>query len=158
MKSQTKSELYRQALNRAQSLLAMREHGGKELKRKLLQKLPDLGQQPGLVDEVLAECQAHNWQSNARYVESYTRMAREKGQGALKIRQALMQACDDKQLIDQALADNHQAWLEVAQQALLKKYGETKRPDDRKEYAKRLRFLQTRGFSAEQCYKAFSAN
>lgn len=156
MTCQNKKQIYRQALRRALTLLAMREHGTKELRRKLLQKLPDLDTQPGLVDEVIAECQQSDWQSDARFVESYARMAREKGQGALKIRQALLRACDNKALIERELASDDQAWLAIARQVLIKKYGVTTRPDDRKEYAKRLRFLQSRGFSAEQCYKAFS--
>jgi regulatory protein len=43
----------------------------------------------------------------------------------------------------------------VARALLDKKYGETAKPAESKEQARRLRFLQSRGFSASQCYKAF---
>ncbi|MDY0137541.1 MAG: regulatory protein RecX [Thiomicrospira sp.] len=146
---------FQQVLARAQSLLAMREHGAKELKQKLLQKLPQLNNLAGLLDEVLAYCQAQNWQSDARYIDSYVRMACEKGQGALKIRQHLQQTSDQRDLIEQALARADEDWLTIAQAALLKKYGEIARPVETKDYAKRVRFLQSRGFTMSQCYRAF---
>lgn len=145
-----------QAISRAQYLLAMREHGAKELKRKLLEKLPDLVAEPGLVDDVIASCQQQNWQSDARFIESYTRMSLARGQGRLKIRQNLQHACDRHDLIEEHLNQiDNQAWLEQAHQVLEKKYGDLAKPKEPKEFARRLRFLQSRGFSAEQCYKAF---
>lgn len=152
----SRKELYKQALYRAQSLLAMREHGAKELLRKLQQKLPEAAEVGGLLEEVLEECQRNNWQSDARYIESYTRMAREKGQGALKIRQTLRRATDAEDLINQELEQNSDDWKDLAREVLLKKYGETAKPKETKEYARRLRFLQGRGFNMEQCYRAFT--
>lgn len=154
MKSQT-STLFKTALNRAQYLLAMREHGAKELKIKLLQKIPELGETPGLVDEIIVYCRQQGWQSDARYIESYVRMAIEKGQGALKIRHALLQATDDMAQVEAELGLDETDWLDVARAVLIKKYGDTRRPTERKEHARRLRFLQSRGFNAAQCYKAF---
>jgi regulatory protein len=146
---------FQQVLARAQSLLAMREHGAKELKQKLLQKLPQLHDLAGLLDEVVAYCQAQNWQSDARYIESYVRMATEKGQGALKIRQHLQQASAQTALIEQALSLDDAQWQAIAQQALVKKYGDYHRPAAAKDLAKRIRFLQSRGFTMSQCYRAF---
>lgn len=154
MKPQTK-ELFKTALNRAQYLLAMREHGAKELKTKLLQKIPELIESPGLVDEVIVFCQQKNWQSDARYIESYVRMALEKGQGALKIRHALLRATTDITQVDAELALDDADWIDIARAVLNKKYGDARQPAERKEHARRLRFLQSRGFSAAQCYKAF---
>lgn len=154
MKSQTET-LFKTALNRAQYLLAMREHGAKELKLKLLQKIPALGETPGLVDDVIDYCRQQNWQSDARYIESYVRMALEKGQGALKIRHALLQSTTDAAQVDVELALDELDWIDIARSVLIKKYGDTRQPVDLKEHARRLRFLQSRGFSAAQCYKAF---
>lgn len=164
MKSQTKfqnkpqptpQELFKTLVGRAQYLLAMREHGAKELKTKLLQKFAEYAPAPGLVDEVIQYCHEQNWQSDSRYVESYVRMAMEKGQGALKIRQGLMRACDDQALIQAHLNLGDDVWIEIARAQLEKKYGEANKPKERKEHARRLRFLQGRGFSGTQCYKAF---
>lgn len=162
MKSQTNQtrldspeELFKTMLGRAQYLLAMREHGAKELKTKLCQKFAEYEQAPGLVDEIIRLCQEKNWQSDERYVESYVRMATQKGQGPIKIRQALMRASDDLASMDAHLNLDDDVWCEIAQAALEKKYQDAHKPTDRKEHAKRLRFLQSRGFSGSQCYKAF---
>ncbi|UQB41577.1 regulatory protein RecX [Thiomicrospira microaerophila] len=147
--------LFKTLVNRAQYLLAMREHGAKELSNKLIQKFPELEQRPGLVEKVVSYCQQQNWQSDARYIESYVRQAMEKGQGALKIRQGLSQASENGVLIAESLAFDDEVWIELARAVLEKKYGETTAPLEAKERARRLRFLQSRGFSASQCYKAF---
>jgi regulatory protein len=151
-----RQRLLKELVNRAQYLLAMREHGAKELKTKLIQKFVALQQQPGLVDEVLLFCQQQNWQSDARYVEAYVRQAMEKGQGAMKIRSGLTQACDDLDLIAEALSVPDDVWVDIAREQLEKKYKDTTKPLDKKEQARRLRFLQSRGFSVSQCYKAFN--
>lgn len=155
VKLDSPEELFKTMLGRAQYLLAMREHGAKELKTKLCQKFAEYEQAPGLVDEIIRLCQQKNWQSDERYVESYVRMAIEKGQGPIKIRQALMRASDDQASMDAHLNLGDDVWCEIAQAALEKKYQDVHKPTDRKEHAKRLRFLQSRGFSGSQCYKAF---
>ncbi|MBE0494414.1 MAG: regulatory protein RecX [Thiomicrospira sp.] len=154
-KLESPEDLFKKMLGRAQYLLAMREHGAKELKTKLCQKFAEYEQTPGLVDEVIRLCQQKNWQSDERYVESYVRMATQKGQGPLKIRQALMRASDDQASMDAHLNLGDDVWCEIAQAALEKKYQDAHKPTERKEHAKRLRFLQSRGFSGSQCYKAF---
>lgn len=165
MKFQTKQAsvdspqaLFKIMLGRAQMLLAMREHGAKELAVKLQQKFEDYDGAASLVDQVIEFCQQQNWQSDARYVESYVRMAMEKGQGALKIRQKLMRASDSQSIIDAHLSLDDDVWCDIAREQLEKKYSDTQPPADRKEHAKRLRFLQSRGFSVSQCYKAFKAS
>jgi regulatory protein len=145
-------------LVRAQNILALREHGIAEFRQKLMQKLDFRDAPAGLLDQLVQTCIEQNWLNEARYVESYCRMAMEKGQGPLKIRQALMTAVEDAGLVAEALALDDDVWLEVAQAALMKKYGECDAPKDRKEYARRLRFLQSRGFSGSLCYKAFSGS
>lgn len=142
-------------LARAQSLLAMREHGRKELAKKLTQKFSYCEQLETLVEQALDYCESQNWLSDERYVESYLRMAQAKGQGEIKCRQALLQSCGQLELIESAMRDYASNSAEIAYHALVKKYGDASRPADHKEFAKRLRFLQSRGFSVAQCYQAF---
>ncbi|SFR59569.1 regulatory protein RecX [Thiomicrospira sp. ALE5] len=142
-------------VSRAQSLLARREHARKELAHKLQYKFSHCEQLETLLSQALDYCESQNWLSDQRYLESYLRMAQAKGQGELKCRQALLQSCDRVDLIDEALRDYAQLSKTVAKQALVKKFGDTCRPSDRKEFARRLRFLQARGFSVTQCYQAF---
>jgi regulatory protein len=146
-----------QIVARAQGLLARREHARKELAQKLQQKFSHCPQLETLLPQALDYCESQNWLSDQRYVESYLRMAQAKGQGELKCRQALLQSCGRVDLIDEALRDYAQSAQSVAQQALEKKFGDARRPADRKEFARRLRFLQSRGFSVSQCYQAFDA-
>lgn len=140
---------------RAVRLLAMREHGEKELAQKLSQKFPLTENRPGLVDFVILTCRENGWLSEARFVESYVRQAKEKGQGPYKIRQALNQKTRDSDLIEAQLAEDDRDWAERAREALIKKYGDAQKPTQMKEQAKRMRFLQSRGFSQSQIYKAF---
>jgi regulatory protein len=142
---------------RAQGLLARREHARKELAQKLRHKFSHCSHLETLLSQALDYCESQNWLSDQRYVESYLRMAQAKGQGVLKCRQALLQSCGQVELIETALQNYAQCSQSIAKQALEKKFGDTHRPADRKEFARRLRFLQGRGFSVTQCYQAFDA-
>lgn len=158
--------LRQQIESRAVMLLAIREHGAKELKTKLIKKFPETEQmlsetqEPAglvgiLVEEVIEHCQANNWQSDERYIEQAVRSLMEKGQGPMKIRQKLQQACHNSALIEAYLDIEPQEWLEIAKNVMLKKYGDLSRPASRNEQAKRMRFLQSRGFSSEVIWKVF---
>lgn len=151
---------------RAVALLAIREHGAKELSAKLRVKFPETPEllkvcdaRPGLVkalvDAVVKHCQKNNWQSDERYIEQAVRNWAEKGSGPSKIRQKLMQASHRDDLITAYLDWDESEWIELARAALLKKYGETLKPELRNEQAKRMRFLQSRGFSQSVIWKAF---
>ncbi len=154
--------LQQQIQARAVYLLAMREHGDLELTQKLRQKFKSIAQVqalleelPFLVQETLVICQHENWQSDVRYIEAYVRQAFEKGQGAYKIRQNLQGRTSHQIEVEQALALDDEVWIELAQTVLDKKYGDHELPEQRKEQAKMMRFLQSRGFSQTQIYKSF---
>ncbi|MCF6346462.1 MAG: recombination regulator RecX [Thiomicrorhabdus sp.] len=161
-----KFELHKKIESRAVYLLGIREHGAKELKSKLLTKFPETpellaeyqevsGFVASVVDDVLQRCQANNWQSDERYIEQSVRNWAAKGSGPIKIRQKLSAASDRSDLISAYLDWDDSEWLELALDVLLKKYGESNLPSERKEQAKRMRFLQSRGFSSEIIWKAF---
>lgn len=147
---------------RAMYLLAMREHGDLELTKKLCQKFKAIAQAqalseelPFLVQKIIVNCQHENWQSDLRYIEAFVRQAFDKGQGAYKIRQNLQGRTSHQNEVDQALALEDDIWIELAQTVLDKKYGDHELPQKRNEQAKRMRFLQSRGFSQTQIYKSF---
>lgn len=153
---------------RAVLLLAMREHGAKELKQKLLSKfvetdalLSQYNVSPGLVkhliDEVVLICQQKDWQNDERYIEQAVRNWADKGSGPLKIRQKLQQACARDDLISAYLDWDDADWIALARETLLKKYDTTAKPKEPKEQAKRMRFLQSRGFAPHVIWKAFRA-
>lgn len=159
-------ELAKKVESRAVYLLGMREHGAKELKTKLLTKFPETeallsecqeipGFMNDLIDDVLQRCQANNWQSDERYIEQSVRNWAAKGTGPIKIHQKLQQATDRDDLIALYLDWDDREWLELVLDVLIKKYGDTQRPTEQKEQARRMRFLQSRGFSSEVIWKAF---
>lgn len=140
---------------RAVHLLSLREHGSMELELKLKQKFPQAENRPELVDFVLDVCRKNNWLSDKRFIESYIRQAIEKGHGPFKIRQSLSTKTGDEATIDTCLSLDDREWAEMAQIVLDKKYGSLEKPKEAKELARRMRFLQSRGFSQSQIYKAF---
>lgn len=175
------AQLRHQLLQRALAWLAVREHGDKELLQKwqkhfneALQTLSEADWQAyqlaypkeseaflaeyepnaqGLLQSALAECRKENWQSDERYVESFVNGAMRKGQGPNKIRQTLQQRTSRQDLVSEALAIDDEIWRELITEVLEKKYGEAVLPKDRKEQARRMRFLQSRGFSQEQIWR-----
>ncbi|BCN92921.1 hypothetical protein THMIRHAM_07060 [Thiomicrorhabdus immobilis] len=160
------AELSQKIEAKAVALLAMREHGAKELRQKLLTKFPETpellaqyAEQPGLVKRLVSEvielCRMNNWQSDERYIEQAVRNYVDKGHGPQKIRQKLQQTCDDSALISAALDWDESDWAELAQRVLEKKYGDAKKPAEQKEQARRMRFLQSRGFAPSTIWKAF---
>lgn len=159
-------QLFNRIESRAVLLLAIREHGAKELKTKLISKFPETEemlmetQEPAglfkrLIEDVIEHCQARDWQSDDRYMEQAVRSMMSKGQGPVKIRQKLQQACQNLSLISRYLDMDTEIWLEIATEVVLKKYGDLSRPTNRNEQAKRMRFLQSRGFTPEVIWKVF---
>lgn len=152
--TQEEIELVKQLEARAVYLLSMREHGSKELKRKLREKFPETENRPSLVDFVILTCQKNGWLSDDRFIEVSVRQGMEKGHGPYKIRQTLQQRTDASDLIEQYLALEDSDWVDIAQEALEKKFGDAFKPKEMKEQARRMRFLQGRGFSQSQIWKA----
>ena len=163
---QAVEQLFKQIESRAVMLLAIREHGAKELKTKLISKFPEppellvktqepVGLVKQLVDDVIELCQTQNWQSDERYLDQVVGSMMEKGQGPMKIRQKCQQACQDSRLIDAYLDIDSSEWLAIARKVMMKKYGDLSRPTNRNEQAKRMRFLQSRGFASEVVWKVF---
>jgi regulatory protein len=142
---------------RAVYLLEMREYGSKELVQKLNQKFAYLSLEnlPPLVDFVVLKCQEKGYLSDERYIEAFIRNALEKGQGFYKIKQTLQLKTDAEELVLTYLDIGEEEWIELAKNVLAKKYGEDFKSNSSKEQAKKMRFLQSRGFSQEQIWKAF---
>lgn len=122
--------------------LARREYGYQEL----LHKYGEVFDREVLA-AVLDEFVEKGWQSDERYAHSYTRSAVSRGKGELLIRQYLRQQQINDELIDAALAEHD--FYALAAEVYAKKYPEQS-VHDRKEQAKRQRFLVSRGFSFDQ--------
>jgi regulatory protein len=140
------SEEVRQA---AIALLARREHSRRELEQKLRQR----GAGEELIAEALDALAAEGLQSDARYTESFITARRARGFGALRIRAQLRERGVDDVLIEHHMSEMADC-LEQLEEVRRKRFG-PELPKDFKEQARQSRFLQYRGFSAEQIRRLF---
>jgi regulatory protein len=131
--------------DRAMLLLAMREHGLIELKRKLTQKLPDC---LDVIDTVLAELETSGWLSEIRFVEASIRKAVSSGHGPIRLKLTLKQHGIDANLVNELLQLADIDWLSVAKKVREKKFGDAL-PKDRQQTAQQIRFLSYRGFDGD---------
>jgi regulatory protein len=124
------------------NLLARREHSRAELCQKLQAK----GFDKQAVDEAITVLAQEDWQSDTRFAEAFIRQRLRDGYGPVRISQELRQRGIDHTDMDAAVADLAGSWDELLAQVYAKKYPEDSRMP-RNEWAKRVRFLQQRGFS-----------
>lgn len=129
---------------KAQQLLAQREHGKQELIQKLQQKHPSC---QDWVLSVVASLEDDDWLNEARYVDAFIRKEIRLGHGPRHIQAALKQKGVGAESIQQGLDDADVDWLALAQQVYHKKYGNTP-AEEMTDIAKRQRFLTYRGFDA----------
>ena len=132
---------------RALRLLARREHSRTELERKLAPH----AESPLAVEIVLAGLKEKNQLSDERYAAERMRVLQRK-YGAAKIRHDLKSKGVDARIIDRISAEDD---LERARAILARKYRAP--AGTRAERAKRMRFLQSRGFSSEIIFQLLSA-
>ncbi len=125
-------------------LLAAREHSRQEL----LGKLAGRGFAHEKIEPVLETLTRRGLQSDARFAESYIEGRVRKGNGPLRIRAELRERGIDESLIAASLERYAEQWREEMRRVHDRKYG-AEPPRDRKELARRARFLEYRGFPGE---------
>jgi len=128
----------------AMNLLARREHSRRELRQKLLKRFND----SDLVDEQLDRLSQENLQSDIRFAESFLRQRLTRGHGPLRIRQEMRQRGISDAQISAAIDVEAPNWHDLAEQTYHRKFGVLP-AEDIKEKARRSRFMQYRGFSAD---------
>lgn len=132
----------------AVKLLTRREHSASEIQHKLAQRDFSLAE----IAAALVELQRDGWQSDARYAEAYTRSRRLKGYGPIRIAMELKDRGVDEALAANCIAARDAHWLDVLREEYRKKY--RGRPfRDYAEKAKRMRFLQYRGFALDAIHQ-----
>jgi regulatory protein len=133
-------------------LLARREHSSEELKRKLVAK----GHPADTVDAVVTALCSKHLVSDDRFVASFVHHHASRGQGPVRIRAELRQHGIADGAIDEAVRTTEPDWTRLAGQVRARKFG-SGRPATLAERAKQARFLQYRGFTAEQIRTAFQS-
>jgi len=133
---------------RALRLLARREHTRQELESKLS---PHAGSSEEL-NGLIAGLKQKNQLSEERFAEERARQLSRK-YGAARIRQDLKAKGVSEELISRFSSSENE--MQKAKEILERKYRTP--AATREERAKRMRFLQSRGFSSEIIFKLLSA-
>lgn len=142
-----------QALERvAVGLLARREHSRAELRHKLTARGFALTDIEPLLDRLAAQ----GLQSDERFTASYVRMRGGRGYGAQRIRAELRERGAAPELIDRELAALASAGTERIAEVWQRKFA-GRLPQDYRERARQMRFLQQRGFSQADIHALFGA-
>ena len=134
----------------AVDLLARREHSRVELENKLLKK----GFDESMVALAMDKLIENDLQSDDRYLEDFVRSRLLKGHGPVKIIQELGQRGIPEGKISAYLQTQEIDWLEQAKSTYLKKYRGNS-AIDMQEKAKRVRFMQSRGFPGDIIFRLF---
>ncbi len=132
-------------------LLARREHSRLELARKLRQR----GRPEDLIGQVLDALAREGLLSDVRFAEQYVHARAGRGYGPVRIRAELRERGVAETDIEAALAAAEADWRQLAEAVRRKRFGQAV-PEDFPTRARQMRFLQNRGFDAEQLAAAFS--
>jgi regulatory protein len=129
----------------ALKLLTRREHARGELREKLVAK----GCTDAVAEEVVSRLESERLLSDDRFVESFLAARRARGYGPVRIREELRQRGVADETIGRWLNMNGREWRDDLKAVRRKKFG-AKMPKSYSERAKQARFLQYRGFTADQ--------
>lgn len=134
-------------------LLARREHSTRELQRKLQHR----GHAPETVHRVVDKLASQKLVSDERFARSFVAHHGRRGQGPVRIRAELREQGAPEAIIEAALAEAEFDWAALAREVRVRKFGEGA-PNSLAERAKQARFLQYRGFNADQIRAALSGS
>lgn len=143
------TKVERTARHAAMDLLARREHSRQELQRKLGRRYDAED-----IQEALGRLSEEGLLSDERFALSFARERVSKGYGPQRIQQELLQRGVSGTIADRAVqelqAQESLDWSRMARDALRKKFGDDRLPQEFAERARRLRFLQYRGFAVDE--------
>lgn len=108
------------------------------------------------LEQVLDELEHDGLLSDRRFAEAFVRYRAGRGQGRARIRYDLRSKGVSDELVSSALQAEPVDWYELACDVLAKRFGRSV-PEDYAERAKRMRFLQQRGFSSDEIQHALDS-
>ncbi len=129
-------------------LLSRREHSAFEIRDKLHKR--DFNE--GEIEQTIIELQQGGWLSDERFAEAYIRMRQLKGFGPIRISIELNERGVKESIVENYLQADDEGWQQILEQQYLKKY-KNKPVEDYNDRAKRIRFLQYRGFALDIIYQ-----
>jgi regulatory protein len=140
------------ALAAAVTLLARREFCSIELGAKLMAQ----GFTPEAVRAALEELIERRYLDDERYVRQFVLIHAERGQGPLRLRRDLAELGLPATLIEAQL-ESHGDWAALAHRVLTRRFG-AGAPSGWPDKARRMRFLQYRGFSNDHIRSALGVD
>jgi regulatory protein len=131
----------------AMNLLARREHSVRELHTKLKKRFAD----EKLVVFEVQRLTGENLQSDQRFAQAYARQRANGGFGPVRVRHEMHERGLSDLEVSEAFEFQELDWHALAAVAYSKKYGQSSGREalELKELARRTRFMQYRGFTAE---------
>ncbi len=136
----------------AMRYLSRREHSEFELTRKLARKGIDWEQ----ARQAVAQLSQDNLVSNERFAQEFIRVRVQRGFGPSKIVSELKGRGIDSELINASLDCGDVQWAERCAQVAQRKFKDAP-VETYKDWAKRARYLQGRGFTTEQISAALGS-
>ena len=147
------SGVHKKAVTLGMSMLSRRELCSGELRYKLRAR----NFSDEVVEAALLSLQQRSLQSDQRCAEVLVREHVLRGHGQIRIRQDLSRRGVEDELIDTALSECGCDFGELAEKVLRQRYGD-EAPSSHAERAKRMSFLQRRGFIGSDCRAAVDAS
>ncbi len=138
---------------KAMDYLARREYGQEELVRKLERAGYNYD---AVVAEVLKLAE-EDLQSDKRFAQSFVQVRISQGKGPVRICHELKKRGISQSLVDSEITASGQDWFALAKEIRERKFG-LDPPSDFAHKARQMRFLQYRGFEADQVRFAVSVN
>lgn len=129
-------------------LLSRRDHSVFELERKL--RMREFPQDE--IDDALEDLVKRDYLSDERFSEAYIHIRQQKGFGPLRISAELNERGVDERIYQSYLHSSSKQWIEMLEQTYQTKYRGTP-IKDYQEKAKRIRFLQYRGFTLDNIHE-----
>lgn len=129
-------------------MLSRREHSAFEIRDKLAKR--DFADDE--ISKAIEELIAGGWLSDERYTEAYIRMRQIKGFGPIRIAIELHERGVKESIVETYLHAGDEIWSQTVGEQYRKKY-KNKAIEDYNDKAKRIRFLQYRGFPLDLIYQ-----
>ncbi len=140
----------------ALDILARREHSVAELREKLSSRAEHHEWEPDEIEATLEALINDGLLSEERFVTAFVGSYTRRGHGPVWLRAELERRGITGEAIAKALATADTDWRAAAADVRRKRFGDPP-PADFRERAKQARFLQYRGFTAEQAIRACGA-
>ena len=138
-----------EARKKAMDFLARREYGQTEL----IRKLADKGYKRDIVELAVRQLTEDGLQNDDRFAEAFVQSRINQGKGPVRIRLDLGQRGIPNATIDLAIDEARADWHGLAGAVRQRKFG-AQLPNDFKEKARQMRFLQYRGFEQDHVQAA----